>query len=142
MKYECLIFEALGSLNKIYSSANFGLLLFFMSAVMIVAPLAGGTITLVHANLLNELFAGRLEIVGQSQPSHRLDEARTRVETIARKLSCFVVPGKRVVVVVPALAEGKKRDRRVLRRLDISVNKDATLSQNLPCICHGTAPGP
>jgi len=39
--------------------------------------------------------------------SHHIDEGRRPVEAVGAQLSCLVVPGEDVVVVVPSLADGQ-----------------------------------
>ena len=85
--------------------------------MMTISP---STIAFIRADLLDEFLARRLEIIGQSEPSHRLDESRAGIQAPSGQLSRFVVPGEDVVVVVPALAQREERHGPVVHCLHVS----------------------
>lgn len=87
--------------------------------VVVLVVMSLGAVARPPRPFLHQTGVGRLQVVRQPDPGAPVDERRAEVQPVVAQLGRLVVPRKRVMVVVPALAERQQRHHRVLGGRDV-----------------------
>lgn len=82
-------------------------------------PVLFRTVARPSGSFLHHAHVGRFQVVRQSEPGERVDKSCAEIQSVIAEFGRFVVPRKRVMIVVPPFAERQQCHCRVFRGRDV-----------------------